>query len=466
MPCEPFRHIAAAALVGLGSVACAEAQEPAAVPEEYVALAKDVLMTSIGYRTVEGAGQMRPYADYLAGVLTAGGFAPEDVRITDIDGTSMLVATLHGESAEGPILLSGHMDVVEAKREDWERDPFVAVEENGYIYGRGSLDMKHGIVEMVVTLVRLKQEGFTPARDIVLVLSGDEETAMETTQALAEEFQGASLLLNADAGGGLLSEDGEPAAYYVQAAEKTYADFRVEVVNAGGHSSQPRADNAIYQLAQALTRIEAYRFPVETSEITTGFFRETGASLGGEKGAVMLAFAENPEDEAAIAALRAEPDLVGQLGTTCVATMLEGGHANNALPQRAAAVVNCRIFPGVDPDDVRDALVAAIDDPGVTIDYVDDVDASDASPLREDVMAAVRKALDRRYPGLPVIPQMSAGATDSLHFRGRGVPSYGVSGIFIKASDEFAHGLNERVPVDNIAPSLDHWHVLLTELGK
>jgi acetylornithine deacetylase/succinyl-diaminopimelate desuccinylase-like protein len=325
--------------------------------------------------------------------------------------------------------------------------------------------MKFGVTMLAVTLARLRKEGFKPKRDVVLVFSGDEETQMKTTAALAERFADAELLLNADGGGGLLAEDNSPVAYYVQGAEKTYADFRVEFTNPGGHSSAPRADNAIYDLANAIAKIEAYKFPVQWNDITITAFRETGAKTEGPLGATMLRFAENPKDKKAIKELRSRPETVGQISTTCVATMLEGGHALNALPQRAAANVNCRIFPGVTPESVRDTLIEIIDNPAVKITFVDEVNSSDASPLREDVMAAVRKAIDRRYPELAIVPAMSAGASDSLHFRGRGVDSYGTAGIFMRASDEFAHGLNERAPVAAIDGALDHWHVLITELA-
>ena len=328
--------------------------------------------------------------------------------------------------------------------------------------------MKFGVTMLVVTLARLKEEGYTPERDVVLVLSGDEETTMITTATLAEALGGADLLLNADAGGGLLGEDGAPVAYYVQGAEKIYADFLIEFTNPGGHSSRPRPENAIYDLVRALARIEAFTFPVQTSPVTLGYFRATGASMTGPVGEGMRRFVADPTDPDAIATLRAEPEFVGQLGTTCVATMLAAGHAPNALPQRANATINCRIFPGGSPEAVRQTLEDVIDDPNVSvsISYVDDVETTGASPLREDVLQAVADALERRYPGLPVVPKMSPGATDSLHFRANGVPSYGVSGVFMKTSDDFAHGLNERVPVANIAPALDHWHVLITKLAQ
>jgi acetylornithine deacetylase/succinyl-diaminopimelate desuccinylase-like protein len=434
-------------------------------PPEYVAQAKDVLKKSIGFRTVEHGGQMKPYANYLASVLKKAGFAAKDIEVIPMGDTAALVATYRGATSEKPILLSAHMDVVEAKPEDWERDPFKAVEENGYIFGRGATDNKFGLSMLVTTLCRLKKEGFKPSRDLVLVFSGDEETQMDTTAKLAERFRNADLVLNADGGGGLIGEDGKPVAYYLQGAEKTYADYTIEFTNPGGHSSAPRADNAIYELAGALKRIEAYKFPVQWNDITLGSMRATGLQTPDDFGKAMVKFADNPKDKKAIKVLRERPETVGQLGTTCVATMLSGGHALNALPQRATANVNCRIFPGVDPESVRAKLVELVDNPAAKVTVVDKVNSSDASPLRDDVMAAVKKALDRRYPGIPIVPAMSAGASDSLHFRSRGVASYGTAGLFMKASDEFSHGLNERSPVDSIDGALDHWHVLITELA-
>lgn len=443
------------------------AAEGRLTPPAYTAQAKKVLMDSIAYRTVLPGDQMIAYAEYLAGVLKEAGFTDDDIEITPMDDTAMMTVTLRGKSPEAPILLSGHMDVVEAKPEDWERDPFRAVEENGYIYGRGASDMKFGVAMLTVTLARLKQEGFTPARDIVMVLSGDEETTMATTAVLAERFEGASFLLNADGASGVLSSDNKPVAYYLQGAEKTYADFRIEVTNPGGHSSQPRADNAIYELSAALSRIGAYEFPVQWNDITLESFRMTAPQESGEVADAMRRFAANPKEKRAVKLLRSRPEYVGQLGTTCVATMIEGGHAYNALPQRAAAVVNCRIFPDVSVESVRRTLAEVIGNPEASVALIveSSTPESPASPLRDDITAAVRKALDRRYPGLPIIPYMSAGASDSLYFRARGVDSYGASGLFMRAEDEFAHGLNERVPVASIDGALDHWHVMLTTLA-
>ncbi len=357
------------------------------------------------------------------------------------------------------------MDVVGANPEDWTRDPFTMIEEDGFLFGRGVTDNKFGLTMMVQTLIRLKQEGFTPNRDLILALSGDEETQMKTTMALAEKLEGADIVLNSDGGGGSLSEDGEPVAYYLQGAEKTYADYMVTFTNPGGHSSRPREDNAIYDLARAALNISEYEFPVMWSDITRESFRQAAAQTGGALGEAMADFAENPKNKKAVKVLSAQSEYAGQLRTTCVATQLDGGHAPNALPQRAVMNVNCRIFPGVDPADVEARLVELIDNPDATIELADEVHYSDASPLRDDVVAAVRKAVDRRFPGLPIVPEMSAGASDSLHFRAHGIDSYGVSGIFMKASDMYAHGLNERVPVATIDGALDHWHTLITELA-
>lgn len=429
------------------------------------ARAVDMLDHAIAYKSVEKTPEIANFAAYLKGILVKSGFDPNDVVIDKSGPAPTLVATLKGASDKPAILLSGHMDVVAADPKDWTRDPFTPVEEDGYIFGRGSSDNKFGVVMMTLTLAHLKEQGFTPERDVKLVLSGDEETAMASTERLSKKLKGAAIVLNGDGGGGTLREDGEPLVYALQTAEKTYADYEVAFTNPGGHSSRPSKDNAIYHLAKALDAIAAYDFPVQTSSTTLGYFRETSKMTSGPIADAMARFAENPKDKKAIRALRAEPEYVGQLGTTCVATMLSGGHAMNALPQRAAANVNCRIFPGVDPEDVRKKLVEIIDDPQASISFVDTPHWSDGSPLNNNVLAAVTKAVHARYPDLPIVPEMSAGATDSSFFRAEGIPSYGVSGLFMKPSDNFAHGLNERIPVASIDGALEHWRILITELA-
>ena len=410
---------------------------------------------------------MPAYADYLAGLLRNAGCAPEDVVVRPVGATATLTARYRGTGAKRPMLLSGHMDVVEADPKDWERDPFTMVEDKGYLFGRGVEDNKFDVSMMVATLIRLKAEGFRPARDIVLVLSGDEETTFDSTQTLADAHRDAELLLNSDGGGGTLGQDGAPIAYGVQAGEKTYADFDIIFTNPGGHSSAPTRDNAITDMAAAATRIGAYRFPVQSNELTRASFASEAKKTPGALGEAMRRFAANPDDSAAAATIAAEPWLVGQLGTTCVSTMANAGHARNALPQRAVLGINCRIFPGVPVESVRRTLETVIANPQAKVVLAGKTYESDASPLRPDVMAAVGKAVAAsRGKEVPIQPSMSSGATDSVIFRAAGIPSYGVSGLFQKPEDGFAHGLNERVPVRAIAPALTHWHVLITELAR
>ncbi len=447
--------------------AMAAGKAPPAVPADVSARALEILQRSVSFITFVGQDKVPAYAAYLAEVLEAGGFAPEDITITPFEDTAFLVARYRGKNPDAkPIVLGGHMDVVPALKSSWQRDPFTAIIENGFIFGRGSADNKFGTSTVIATLLWLKSEGFQPKRDIVLALSGDEETLQATTAVLAEQLKDSELYLNSDAGGANLGDDGKPIVYGVQAAEKTYADFEVSFTNAGGHSSRPSADNAIYHLAQAIDRIAAYRFPTQTSELTIAYFREAGKLTAGEDGAVMRRYAENPADPDAIAYLTSKPEYVGQLGTTCVATMLQAGHAKNALPQSAMVNVNCRVFPGVSIQRIKETLEQVIADPAAKVNVLLNPVPSDASPLREDVMQALRKAVDLVAPGLPIVPVMSAGATDSLYFRNIGVPSYGVGGLFMHPRDNFSHGLNERVPVDALDPAILQWYSLLHSLAR
>jgi carboxypeptidase PM20D1 len=404
-------------------------------------------------------------AALYARTLTDAGFAAADIVITPMGETATLTATLKGRTGGKPILLLGHMDVVEADPKDWTRDPFVPVEEGGYLYGRGVEDNKFDIAMMVATLAQLKRDGFVPRADIILLLSGDEETSMTTTRKLAQQYRHAELALNGDAGGGTLGDDGRPLYYALQAGEKTYADFELLVTNPGGHSSRPGAINAIAQLAAALARVGAYRFAPQSNELTRAALTVAAGQVESQTlAAAMRDFVANADNRQAAAIIAASPEYVGQIGTTCVPTMVGGGHAPNALPQRASANINCRIFPGVSIAAVLAELGRVVADPAIAISVKDDPTASDASPLRPDVMAAVKGAVGAEWPGVTVVPSMSAGATDSLYFRAVGVPSYGVSGLFMKASDSFAHGLNERVPVAAIAPALAHYDRLIRAL--
>lgn len=430
------------------------------------AAALELLKSSVAYRTVKGEGQVPHYAQFLKDTLVAAGFPAADIEVQPYGETAALVARYRGSNPKAkPLLVSVHMDVVAALASDWGRDPFTPVIENGYLIGRGSEDNKFDLAMIVTTIARLKQEGYVPYRDIVLVFSGDEETEMLTTRALAKQFPDAWLLLNGDGGGGGLDTEGKPIAFYVQAGEKTYADFEITFTNPGGHSSRPTKDNAIADVAEAVRRIRAYQFPVQSNEITLASFKASGPRTPGSLGEAMTRFAADPTDAAAIATISADSSYVGQIRTTCVPTMIRGGHAHNALPQSATVSVNCRIFPGVSIESVKDSLAKAVDLPGATIAVIGDPTASDASPLNPELMAAVRKAVDTHAPGIPIVPSMSSGATDSLHFRAQGVPSYGVAGLFMRDEDGYAHGLNERAPISSIDGALKHWYSLLKTLG-
>lgn len=467
--------VLAAALLLAPAAPLAAQRSSADYTEPYQQQALKVLRTSIGYRTAAGHAQVPALAAWLAEQFRAGGFPAEDVHVlplTTDDGeqTASLVVRYRGDGSSGarPILLLAHMDVVDALPEDWERDPFTLLEEGGYFFGRGTSDDKSGVAILTATFLRLKESGFVPTRDLVLAFTGDEETGMRTARDLVTTHRAltdAEFALNADAGGGVLNEDGTPAGFLVQTAEKTYATFELTVTNPGGHSSTPRADNAIYQLAAVLERLEAYRFPVMVNDATRRYLEEASRVTPAPVGAAMARLAADPGDSAAAEVLWHEPEQVGITRTTCVATMLRAGHAENALPQSATATVNCRIFPGVDVAEVQGTLRRVAGDTAVQIRVLDDPVPSPASPLRDDVMDAVARGVARIQPGTPIIPLMAPYGTDGKEVRRAGIPTYGIMGLFAKDSDQFAHGLNERVPVRSFYDALEYWHVVLTALA-
>jgi carboxypeptidase PM20D1 len=424
----------------------------------------------ISVESSKNLGNVPEIANYLASELIAAGFPEEDVEVVPLGETASLIARYRGDGSSGkaPILLLGHMDVVEALAKDWERPPFELTSDDCYFYARGSVDNKFGVTQLTSTFIRLKKEGFVPNRDLIIAFSGDEETGMLTTRMLAyerEDLAGAEYALNSDAGGGDLSAAGEPVIYGIQSAEKTYVTWEITVRNPGGHSSRPRPDNAIYDLAGAITKIQQYKFPVRWSEMTLAFFEETGEQLGGELGAAMLAFANNPRDEAASDRLALESSYVGTTRTTCVVTMLQAGHAENALPQSATATVNCRVFPGVPVAAIKTALQHVIDNDEVEFMQEEEATESPISRLRPDVVAAIKKAVHIRYPDLTVMGYMESGGTDGMHFRKAGIPTWGISGLFMNPDEMFAHGLNERVPLKGFYDALDHWSIILKELA-
>jgi carboxypeptidase PM20D1 len=463
------------ALCLLAAPALAAQDRSADYTEPYQTRALEIYRTLVGMRTAAGHGQVPAAAAFLARRFVEGGFPADDVHVlpgTGADGepVASLVVRYRGDGSSGerPVLLTAHMDVVDALPEDWERDPFTLTEEEGYFFARGASDDKFGVAQLTATFLRLKDEGFIPSRDLIVAFTGDEETGMLTTQALVSTHRAltdAEFALNADGGGGVLSEAGEPLAFLVQAAEKTYATFELTVTNPGGHSSTPRGDNAIYELAAALGRIQAHRFPVMTNEATLAYFEAAGAVAEGEVGEAMRRLAADPTDEWAAEVLWHEPGEVGITRTTCVATMLRGGHAENALPQSATATVNCRIFPGVEVAEVEATLRKVVENSDVRFRVLGEPVAGPASPLRDDVLDAVAAGVDRIRPGTPLVPYMAPYGTDGLHIRRAGIPTYGVMGLFMKESDRFEHGLDERVPVRAFFDALEFWHVVLHRLA-
>ena len=420
--------------------------------------------------TAKNLGNVPEVANYLADELAAGGIPRGDIEIVPVGNTVALLARYRGDGSSGkkPILLLGHMDVVEARPEDWERPPFELTKDDTYFYARGTIDNKFGVAQLTSTFIRLKKEGFVPNRDLIIAFTGDEESTMLSTRHLAYErpdLAEAEFALNSDAGGGDLSSTGEALVYLIQAAEKTYVTWEITARNPGGHSSRPRPDNAILDLAQAIVKIQAHRFPVRWNEMTLEFFDETGHQLGGELGDAMIRFARNPEDTSASDRLAVESSYVGTTRTTCVTTMLRAGHAENALPQSATATVNCRIFPGVSAAEVEQTLKDVIGNDEIEFEIIYSPTESPVSELREDVRAAISKAVHGRYPDIRLLPYMESGGTDGMHFRRAGVPTWAASGIFMNPNEMYAHGLNERVPIKAFYDALDHWSIIIRELA-
>ncbi|MEM5518454.1 M20/M25/M40 family metallo-hydrolase [Henriciella sp. AS95] len=446
------------------------AQERAPYEQEAREIYKNVVET----RSARGQENVPEVVDYLVGVLKDAGFEDGDIEVSDYDNNGeatqgMVVWYRAEEATEEPIVLLAHMDVVDALAKDWVLDPYTLTEEDGYFFGRGTADNKYGVTSLVSTFIRLKEEGFEPNRDLVMVLSGDEETGMVSTRAQAkwvDETVKPAFILNADAGGVSLGPKGDAMTYGVQGAEKTYATFELTVTNPGGHSSAPRKDNAIYELADALKKIEAYKFPVRSSELTRASLDAAGRRRLDKLGNAMRTFAEDPTNEGAIEILRDDPSTVGQIGTTCIATMLRAGHAENALPQSATATVNCRIFPGVGIEETEERLKEVVGNEDVKFELISDLVESPESGLRDDVLEAINAALEARGLDIPVIPHMSAGGTDGMHYRNLGYDTYGVSGFAAKQNDVNAHGLNERMLVSSFYDGLDHFYVMIKHLAS
>jgi acetylornithine deacetylase/succinyl-diaminopimelate desuccinylase-like protein len=451
----------------LGSALWILAPIGAMAEEDPEALAREIYSDLIAFPSTESHGGSAAIAKYAAGRLVEAGFSERDVQIMGPSPEAAgVLARFRGRDGREPVLFLAHLDVVEALPEDWSMPPFELVEKDGYFYGRGTSDNKAGAVALLANFIRLKREGFEPSRDFIMLLTGDEETDMNSVAYFANEKRDlidAAFAINSD-GGGIETDDGQPLAFVVQAAEKVYLTLRLEVANRGGHSSRPRADNAIYELAEALLRLRAHQFPVSLNEVTRSYFSQAAQFHEPEMAAAMRALAEDRASQTDIARLDSSVQLRTVMRTTCVATQLEGGHAENALPQMAAANVNCRILPQESPDEIIATIrrVLANDAVRVTVDY--EPVASPPSPLTPDVMGPVVQVATAMYPGIPVITDMSAGATDGLYLRNVGIPTYGVSALGGDTDDVRAHGRDERVRVQSFYDAVEYWYRLLRAL--
>jgi acetylornithine deacetylase/succinyl-diaminopimelate desuccinylase-like protein len=409
------------------------------------------------------------------------GFPQEDIHLLGPDPHKLNLVVRYraaGTPSEKPVLFLCHMDVVEALRSDWHTDPFEFVEKDGYFYGRGTQDMKESDAALVFTFLRLYKEGYKPKRDLILALTADEEGGkFNGAKWLVEEHRDlvdAAYVINPDAGG-IELDHGHPQVADVEATEKVYSDFQVTATNPGGHSSRPRRDNAIYELTTALSKLAAYSFPFELNEVTRTYFKNLAGEESGQIAADIHAILDNPPDLNAAARLSDEPSFNSNFRTTCVATRLAAGHANNALAQTAQANVNCRIFPGHSPEEIRQQLIQVFDDPKLTVKYVSDAGVvSDTAPERKAIAppAPIKEVFDPLtritqaiWPGVPVTPVMENGASDSIYFAQAGIPCYGYSAVALERDDDRAHGQDERLPIESYWKSLDFFYSFAKALG-
>jgi acetylornithine deacetylase/succinyl-diaminopimelate desuccinylase-like protein len=432
--------------------------------------AREIFKELIEINTTDSVGNVTKAAEAVAARLKAAGFSASDVQVLGPDPRKHnLVARLRGSGVRRPLLLLAHLDVVEARREDWSFDPFTFLEKDGFFYGRGTSDDKAMASQLTANLIRLKQEGFMPDRDLILALTADEEggrfNGVDWLVRNHKKLIDAELALNE--GGSGQMKNGKYLINEVQASEKVYQDFRLESRNPGGHSSRPVRDNAIYHLAEGLARLAQFDFPVNLNEVTRTYFDRMAAFQSDPKVAADMRAVAKPEPDAqAVARLASSsPYYNALMRTTCVATRLDGGHANNALPQLAAANVNCRILPGESPEAVKQRLEQVLADPKITVAFVDRATPSSPSPLTPAVMNPIESITKTMWPGVIVVPMMGTGATDGLYLRNAGIPTYGVEGIFYEIDDNRAHGRDERVGVKQYFEGLEFQYRLVKTLG-
>jgi len=462
---KPFSQL----LLLVLAVAASSAQVAAPIRPDQVAF-RELFKELVETNTTLSSGSCTLAAERMAARLKGAGFTESQLTLfatPEHPKEGGLVAVYPGAAtAAKPILLIAHIDVVEAKREDWERDPFTLFEENGYFYARGVSDVKSMAAVWVDALIRFKQQGYTPRRTVKMALTCGEETngafnGIEWLAANRRQLIDAEFALN-EGGGGDSDGKGKVIGQSVQVGEKTFANFRLETRNPGGHSSVPVRDNAIYQLSRALVKVDEHEFPLEMTDTTRRFFRESGAARKDQIGKAMVALAVNPRDAKAEALVNTDRFLHSNLRTTCVATLLDGGHAPNALPQRAGANVNCRIFPGHSIEDIRRELAAVIGDPGVTVTALPPVRPSPpAPPLEEHILGPMQKLAARYWPGIPVIASMANGYTDATFLGAVGIPTYGIPGMWSDPDGNGVHGLNERIEVRSVYVGRDYMFDLI-----
>ncbi len=429
----------------------------------------DIYKQLVEINTTDSVGNTTTAAEAMAARLLAAGFPAADVQVLAPNPRrGNLVARLHGSGKEKPLLLLAHLDVVEAKREDWSLDPFAFTEKDGYYYGRGTSDDKAMAAIWIATLIRFKQDGYVPDRDLIVALTADEETGnFNGVSWLLKEHRDlidAALALNEGGGGAM--RNGKYLYNGIGASEKVYVTFRLETHNKGGHSSVPQKSNAIYELANGLTRLEKYQFPVRLNEVTRMYFQRMASIVDDPKVADDMRALADHDDAAAAARLSETASFNARMRTTCVATRLEGGHADNALPQMARATVNCRILPGEDPELVQKAVVEVLADPKIDVSWIDRAKLSVPSPLSNDIMQPVETVTREFWPGVPVMPLMATGASDGLYLRNAGIPTYGISGIFGEMNDSRAHGRDERVGVQQFYDGAQFLNALVKRLSS
>lgn len=446
------------------------------------ALARDVFKELIAINTTDTPrGNVTAASTAMQKRFLDAGFAAQDAQLLGPDPQKQnLVVRMRasGKSTSKPVLFLCHLDVVEALRSDWTTDPFELVEKDGFFYGRGTEDMKDGDAIMVATFLRLHRDGYKPKRDLILALTADEEGGKSNgAQWLVNqhrELVDAAYVINLDAGG-IELEHSRPVVAAVEATEKVYADYQITALNRGGHSSLPRSDNAIYELTSALNKLQNFTFPFELNGVTRAYFAKLAEHENPQTASSLRAMLASPPDPSAVAKLSTEPSFNANLRTTCVATRLNAGHANNALPQTAQAIVNCRIIPGHSPEEIRLKLIELFGDEHLSVKYVSDAGAiSDTAPTKTsisppapipEVFDPLTRLVSAIWPDVPVTPVMENGASDSIYFAQAGIPSYGFSAIAIERGDDRAHGRDERIPVDSFYKSLDFYYAFTRALG-